>query len=261
MSGFDPSWLALREPADHAARAPELLRAAVAAAGAEPLVVDLGCGTGSNLRALAPRLPAPQRWRLVDNDPALLAEAASRAPAGAETVAADLRLVDDLPLGGATLVTASALFDLVSSDWFDHFAARLAEARLPLYAVLTYDGDTRWAPPHPLDPVMHRALNEHQRTDKGFGPALGPAAADHMRHRLDSLGYDVSVADSPWALGPGMADLATAVNAGYARSAVALGMATPMESEEWLTFRREAAHAGSMLVGHRDLLAVPRHCC
>lgn len=261
MSGFDPDWLALREPADHAARAPSLLAAAVAAAGTMPLVVDLGCGTGSNLRAVAPGLPTPQRWRLVDHDPALLTIASAGAPEGTACATADLREIDALPLDGATLVTASALFDLVSADWFDRFAARLAAARLPLYAVLTYDGLTRWTPPHPLDAVMIRALNDHQTSDKGFGPALGPAATAHMRRALESFGYDVRTADSPWTLDGDDAALAVATSAGYARSAIDLGAATAGAAEEWLAFRRQVAGTGTMLVGHADLLALPPHCC
>lgn len=261
MSGFDPDWLALREPADHAARAPSLLAAAVAAAGERPVVVDLGCGTGSTLRALSPRLPPTQRWRLVDHDPALIALAASGAPEDTECHAADLRDTDALPLDGATLVTASALFDLVSADWFDRFALRLAAARLPLYAVLTYDGATEWTPPHPLDPVMIRALNEHQRSDKGFGPALGPGAPAHMRQTLQSLGYEVRTADSPWTLTGDHAALIAATSAGYARSAVELRAVTPAEAEEWLAFRRSQGDSGGMLVGHTDLLVFPRDCC
>lgn len=261
MSGFDPGWLALREPADHAARAPSLLAAAVAAAGERPLVVDLGCGTGSNLRALAPRLPPAQRWRLVDHDPALLALAAAGAPEGTDCVVADLRDIDALPLDGATLVTASALFDLVSADWFDRFAERLAAARLPLYAVLTYDGATAWSPVHPLDPAMRRALNDHQRSDKGFGPALGPAAPAHMRQTLESLGYEVRMADSPWILTADQAALAAATSAGYARSAVDLAKVAPADADAWLGFRRANAGSGGMLVGHTDLLLFPRHCC
>ena len=38
-------------------------------------IVDLGSGTGSTVRALSARLPTTQAWRLVDNDPVLLAEA------------------------------------------------------------------------------------------------------------------------------------------------------------------------------------------
>jgi len=261
VSGFDPGWLALREPADHAARASSLLPEVAAVVGPCPVVVDLGCGTGSNLRGLAPHLPAAQRWRLVDHDRRLLAEAVSRVPPGTETIVADLRNLKGLPLEGATLVTAAALFDLLSARWFDRFAARLAAKRLPLYAVLTYDGATRWAPPHPLDPLMHEALNTHQRADKGFGPALGPDAPGHMERTLAALGYRVSTADSAWILGPDRAELAIATGAGYARSAVELGMATEVEAGEWLDFRRGAAARGTMVVGHRDLLAVPGDCC
>ncbi|NYZ12351.1 class I SAM-dependent methyltransferase [Azospirillum sp. RWY-5-1] len=261
MSGFDPGWLALREPADHAARAPSLFAETVAAAGDRPTVVDLGCGTGSNLRALAPRLPPAQRWRLVDHDPALLALAAAGAPEGTERIAADLRDIDALPLDGATLVTAAALFDLVSAAWFDRFAKRLAAARLPLYAVLTYDGNTTWTPAHPLDPVMIRALNDHQRTDKGFGPALGPDATVHMRQSLESYGCEVRTADSPWTLTGADAALVMATSAGYARSAVELGAVSVAEAEAWLAFRRATAVSGEMLVGHTDLLVFPGHCC
>ena len=74
MSGFSAEWLALREPADQRARNSDLLGALTRRfAGRDTLsVVDLGCGAGSNLRALAPALPRRQRWRLVDHDAALL---------------------------------------------------------------------------------------------------------------------------------------------------------------------------------------------
>ena len=59
-------WLALREPADAAARSAELVdRLALRS----PLLIhDLGSGTGSMARWLAPRLPAPQRWVLQRED-------------------------------------------------------------------------------------------------------------------------------------------------------------------------------------------------
>ena len=74
MTGFSAAWLALREPADHRARNAAVRDAAIAhlAGKAAPRLVDLGCGSGSNLRALAPYLPSGQIWRLVDADPLLL---------------------------------------------------------------------------------------------------------------------------------------------------------------------------------------------
>ncbi len=72
--GFDADWLAMREPADHAARD----RAGVERALPERALtraVDLGGGTGSTLRYLIPRLGGRQQWWLLDHDPALLAAA------------------------------------------------------------------------------------------------------------------------------------------------------------------------------------------
>ncbi len=90
MSGFSADWLALREPYDLRARNPAVLDAV--AASLEPLssvrIVDLACGTGSTLRALSPRLPARQNWRLVDNDLSLLARATATPLAEHVTVTA-----------------------------------------------------------------------------------------------------------------------------------------------------------------------------
>ena len=82
--GFDAAWLALREPADAAARDPGLLAAAAGYLGAGALAVDIGCGTGATVRAFAGCAPEGLRWRLVDNDPRLLALAA--ADGGGEAV-------------------------------------------------------------------------------------------------------------------------------------------------------------------------------
>src|SRR5690606_21463019 len=123
---YSPQWLALREGADAAARATGLLdplRAYLAAGArqADGLVIrDLGCGTGSMARWLAPRLTGPQHWVLYDHDPGLLDLAAAQAPRTAAdgsrvTVAAergDLTRLTAGDLAGTSLVTASAVLDL-----------------------------------------------------------------------------------------------------------------------------------------------------
>ena len=69
-------WLALREPADILARSAALTKAIVARLPPErPLrILDLGSGTGANVRYLSSRLPVPQQWLVVDRDADLLAE-------------------------------------------------------------------------------------------------------------------------------------------------------------------------------------------
>ncbi|WP_161142863.1 class I SAM-dependent methyltransferase, partial [Propylenella binzhouense] len=185
---------------------------------ASPLVVDLGCGTGATPRALGPRLPTATRWRLVDRDPALLAIAAARHP-GAETIRYDLAEIGgrgtDL-LDGASLVAASALFDIVSRDWAMRLVDALAARRLPLYAALTYDGRMRFAPAHPADGIVHAAFDADQAGVKGFGPSLGPAGAGVLAAALAGAGYRVSAASSPWRLGSAERALSDALVRGIA---------------------------------------------
>src|SRR5437764_950592 len=125
MADFSADWLALREPVDHRSRSPRLAREiARRLMGRPPLhVLDLGAGTGSNLRYLARYLLPIQHWRMVDRDRALLARV--RKPVTWAIVAsvhlqprdlADLAANADL-FKAVSLVTASALLDLVSAAW------------------------------------------------------------------------------------------------------------------------------------------------
>ena len=77
-----PAWLALREPADAAARSAELAgRVARHLPAAGPLVIhDLGGGSGAMGRWLAPRLHGPQHWVLHDRDADLLERAVAAPP-------------------------------------------------------------------------------------------------------------------------------------------------------------------------------------
>ena len=72
---FDATWLALREPADAWARDPALAERLVSLLPKRPHLVDLGAGTGSLFRWLAPRVGGAQAWTLVDGDAALVEEA------------------------------------------------------------------------------------------------------------------------------------------------------------------------------------------
>jgi hypothetical protein len=264
MSGFSADWLTLREPHDLRARNPTVLDAVTSAL--EPLssvqVVDLASGTGSTLRALSPHLPAGQNWKLIDNDLGLLARAKATPLAKHVTVTAiPLDLNRDLEAaldGPVDLVATSALLDLVSETWLDRLAVEIAARAIPLYAALSYDGRIDFTPSDPFDAAIAAAMNAHQRTDKGFGPALGPAAAAFAIARFEALGYSVVRGASDWTMGPEDRDMQTEILAGWASAARDMGAALA-DTAAWFTRRRAAVNAGcsSLQVGHIDFFATP----
>src|SRR5947209_1946097 len=96
---FSADWLALREPHDLSARNSEVLAAVLESLAGRSAVriVDLACGTGSTMRALAPHIRTTQSWRLVDNNLSLLARASDGAlPAGVSFTTTPLDISFDL---------------------------------------------------------------------------------------------------------------------------------------------------------------------
>lgn len=265
MTGFSADWLALREPYDALARNADVLDAV--ATFLKPLpsvrVIDLACGTGSTLRTLSSHLPSRQNWDLVDNDAGLLMYA--KATQLAEDVEVTMRPLDlnrDLETaldGDIDLVATSALLDLVSAAWLDRLALALAARSVPFYAALSYDGRTGFTPSDLLDTSVVAGMNAHQTTDKGFGPALGPAAAAFMIARFKALGYSVAHGASDWVMGPEDRHIQTEILTGWASASDEMGALPPADATAWLTRRRAAIDAGcsSLRVGHIDFFAIP----
>lgn len=272
MSGFSVDWLDLREAADQRARDKDLLKQAKhwlqmgPSSRSGPTVVDLGAGTGSTPRAflgLSGSEAAAPHWILVDQDALLLAEARRRHGRSLpmKTCEQDLADLSQLPLENARLVTASALFDLVSAEFVDALAIglqkRCPQQPIGLYAALNYDGTTEWTPAHPLDDVVLAAFNRDQQRNKGLGPALGPEACDYLEQGFTAAGFTVSSAPSPWILDGADKALVAELIKGIA-AAVADDLALDSKSlQGWTEFRREHVNTGSCVVGHRDLLALP----
>lgn len=275
MSGerFPASWLALREPMDHRSRPGSLLAplGEAWAAGGWSRVADLGSGTGSNLRYLAPRLPGSQRWTLVDHDAALLAEAEHRAPdhpgapgtGRAGEVAVETRVGDLAEAGleaarGAHLVTASALLDLVPEAWLRRLVDACRSAGAGALLALSYDGTVTWSgPPHPDDEVVRDAVNRHQRTDKGLGPALGPEAAPVARELFRDAGFRTILEPSPWVVTSDDGALAEALIRGWRDAAIELHPGETERLQAWARQRRASLASATLTVGHLDLLALP----
>ena len=105
--------------------------------------------------------------------------------------------------GAVDLVTPRRCSIWCPTDWLERFATETAARRLPVYAALSYDGRVEFDPADPLDEKIVAAVNAHQRTDKGFGPALGPSAAQTAIERFEQLGYAVVQGPSDWVFQPG----------------------------------------------------------
>ncbi len=264
MSGFSADWLALREPYDRAARSTVVLDAVKSAfADRSSLsMVDLACGTGSTLRALTKHLPVRQQWRLADNDLGLLLRAGQTSIPGVKVTTVPIDLARDLEAaldGPIEIVTTSALLDLVSPAWLERFVFETAARKLPVYAALSYDGRISLDPSDPLDAKIIAAVNKHQRTDKGFGPALGPAAVAEAIGHFERLGYSVVQATSDWVFGPDDRNVQLEIVAGWASAARDIGDLSLGDIANWLVRRREIIAAGrsSIRVGHVDFFALP----
>jgi SAM-dependent methyltransferase len=291
---FAAGWLELREPVDSQARArplERLLHEHLRALRRDRLqVTDLGAGTGSNLRHLAPRLAdsrgGVQHWTLLDADRALLAEVPERTrtwanargygvidkDAGLEvtglaeapftldiaTQESDLSH-DPLPVGSVDLVTGSALLDLVSREWLQTVARRLRDTGAACLIALSYDGQIAWQPSIAGDDEVLRLVNRHQRGQKTFGQALGPDGGAVAAAEMESAGFTVETAQSPWRLGPADQALQQHLHAGWAAAA---SEAAPHRTEAiraWLERRMDLLESGQgrVTVGHLDVLALP----
>jgi hypothetical protein len=262
-------WLALREPADAAARAPDLvehLGRQLAATGRQ-VIHDLGCGTGAMGRWLAPLLPGPQHWVVHDRDADLLVRAAAEPPGPAADGAAvtveakrsDITRLHPDDLADATLITASALLDLLTEDELARLVTVGAGAGCPLLLTLSVVGQVDVTPADPLDCRVAAAFDAHQRRATDRGRLLGPDAVARAGEELGRLGAEVLVRPSPWRLGALQADLAAEWFAGWVGAACEQQVELAAETDVYARRRLAQATAGQLAVtvGHADLLVLP----
>lgn len=254
-----PDWLALREPADAAARAPELAELVAGHLGGGPLTVrDLGCGTGSMRRWLGPRLPGPQRWFLHDRDPVLLARAAEGA-ADVETVLGDLTALGAADLAGTSLVTASALLDLLTAEEVAGLADACTGAGCAALLTLSVAGRVVIDPAEELDAEFAAAFDAHQRRVVDGHRLLGPDAGAAAAAAFAARGARVEQRPSPWRLAAPDAALAEEWLRGWIAAACAQRPELAEAAGPYLARRLAALAEGRLrvLVDHVDVLAIP----
>jgi SAM-dependent methyltransferase len=267
----EPDWLDLREPADRRARSTELAEELAAALRPGPVrILDVGCGSGATTRWLAPLLPGPQEWTLLDRDPALLALVPERTAdvrdrdgglVTCSTRRAEVTALTARDLATTSAVTASALIDVLTADEVDGLAATCAAARVPALLTLSVTGRVEVDPSDPADPEIDAdvaaAFDAHQcRTVAGrqlLGPDASVVAADAFRRH----GMAVRTAETPWRLGDG--DRALTARWLTERVAAAVEQQPELAERATSALHRRLMNCAplSAVIYHVDVLALP----
>lgn len=279
---FDTDWLTLREPFDHAARSIALSRRLADRLPARPRLIDLGAGTGSLFRFLAPIIGRRQDWILIDTDAVLLEEAFGRTAAWArrlgfaatapndtllvstpkglwsmQAVQCDLTLPhDNKQWFDVDAMLCSALLDLASPAWLGRLLDLL---RVPFLASLTADGHDAWQPRHPHDALVRSAFRHDQRRDKSFGPALGATAPAVALQALAARGFVTASAPTDWRIPRTALRMQRALIDGAADAARNARPARSRAITAWQEVRLRQAICARLAIriGHRDILALP----
>ncbi|MGB7346113.1 MAG: class I SAM-dependent methyltransferase [Pirellulaceae bacterium] len=263
MSSNQPDWLDVREAHDHVARSKTLALRFLQHLSPGSRLIDLACGSGSNIRYLLPIGGQSHRWLCVDHDATVLMRAlenlsATQVDAQQIDLASDLSQLFRSPFDA---VTASAFLDITSAPWLDQFAVAIAS--VPFLAAMTLSGPVALYPESAADASIQKLLSVHQCSDHGFGPALGPDASKYLSTRLKQLGNAVTTEHSDWILGPTDRDTQRILVNGIAKRmhlllAKDIG-ASKMQIDEWSEERNLQIDAGAlrMVVPHADLLSLP----
>jgi hypothetical protein len=272
MSGIlevSSEWLALREPVDADARSRDLALSAAAMLQEGPLVIhDLGSGTGSMMRWIAPLLPGPQTWVLHDWNAHLMERAVDGiCPQDRENAEVSVRLqtgnlaeLRPADLAGASLVTASALLDVLTSREIHAIVNACVGAGAPSLLALSVTGDVRFSPRDEIDAAFKHAFNAHQLRETGSRQQLGRHGAPITRGLFAQAGWHVRQRTTEWRLDRLLPRLLTAWFDGWVDAAVEQDPGLRIEASRYRQRRMSQIERGELTahVQHVDLLAWPR---
>lgn len=255
-------WLTLREGADAAARSRRLARRAARLVPTPAIVHDLGSGTGSMMRWLAPHLAAGQTWVLHDWNAALLEHAAADPPdriAAVRTRVGHLEHLRADDVDGASLVVTSALLDVLSAAEVEAIVGACVAVGAPALFALSVDGEVALDPVDPGDRLFASSFNDHQRRLADDRRLLGPDAVAVAAGLFRQAGWTVRTDASPWRLGAREPELIAQWLDGWLAAAVEERPALKEWAEEYARTRAAQLAAGRLRVDvhHRDLLAWP----
>lgn len=224
----DPvDWLEHRYASDVAARNPNIEKKFIEYfSGHDRMhIMDAGAGTGSNFRYFFEQLPDEQHWVLLEQDTSLIEACREKLVEFARehdykveeqadkiTISTDQKLAQVEFLGGKLqdvknltnleqldVITANALFDLVSYEQFDTFVAEMACYQICLMATLNYY-ETSFFPLSAEDRLFIQHYHTHMTRPQDFGTAMGPNCSEEMLDLLVAHEMKYEQEGSQWHL-------------------------------------------------------------
>jgi hypothetical protein len=188
-----------------------------------------------------------------DRDADLLELAVADAPASVTVEArqCDIARLGASDIAGASLITASALLDLLTADELARMLRACAGRALLL--ALTVTGRVTLTPADPLDALIGASFNAHQRRAGLLGPDAVAAAVHVLR------GAETVVRPSPWRLDGAHAELIAEWFEGWVAAACEQDPALAAAAAAYRDRRLAQAAAGELAVtvDHADLLVLP----
>lgn len=247
-------------------------------------IVDIGAGHGSNFFYLSPKLRQDQSWYFIELNAELLDAALMRIVSFAEkskytyqktdyTVsiqaagkkiqvtgicASFLQLPKIVSLQTVDLVTAGAVFDLLSENLFAEVVLPLIKAKVPLLATINYKG-MAFAPEQEQDAHFLHLYHQHMWRQQAFGRSMGPECLAYMTSFFLNHKVAVLTGSSDWQVGPTDKKMHHFLLS-YLEAAIGEMINSTQEKqdfEKWLTHKKEQLHQAQLTtkVFHQDLFA------
>ncbi|WPP51644.1 hypothetical protein [Catalinimonas niigatensis] len=249
-------------------------------------IVDAGAGTGSNFQYYFDKLPNHQEWTLLDCEHNVLKSCQEKlmgfaqkhnyrleenngllsihsgdkkahirfAHGGLEEIEqhTDLKKID--------VITANALFDLLSYDQFDTFACKLSAYNVCLMATLNYY-ETSFLPFSEEDGRFIRYFHTHMTRPQAFGAAMGPNCTEEMLDLLAEHQMMVEQEGSQWHLKRYDSTMQHYLLHFFEHAVRDLSLsASEIEDlEVWLEKKKQMCrdHQLEIIVDHSDIFAYP----
>lgn len=263
MDHADVRYLRAKRTVDERARSRRVRDRLLGELPANPDAIELGAGTGAFLPTLLGWGVEPSTYRGIDRSAELVGRARESLPdelAGGRPVEridrgfvvgdceATFEVGDALAVetGGADLVVAQALLDLVPIEDAVDAVERVLVPDGLAYLPITFDGVTLFEPEHPRDGAVIAAYHDHIDAQPGRDSRAGRRLLTHLGERDGEL---LSVAASDWIVRP--RDGTYPADEGYFLDRVLAFVAEALAdrgvgAEDWLATRRRQRESGEL---------------